>query len=230
MSVAPTLEVGLADGRTARLVMTDRSHGDLAVDQPPHDVDPRRRSIVDAPWTWLRQVHGRSVVRVDAPGDGAGREADAAWTAATRAPLAIQVADCAPVALVAADAVGVAHAGWRGLLDGVLAALADAMRRAGHEPTRAVRGPCIGPAAYEFGTGDLDAMADRFGESVRGRTDWDSPALDMPAAVRAALVDAGIDDIVELPGCTARDDATRWSHRARGDRQRQALVAWIDLP
>ena len=53
----------------------------------------------------MHQVHGATVVRVAEPGGGAGLEADAAVTAASGAVLAVQVADCAPVALVGSNGV-----------------------------------------------------------------------------------------------------------------------------
>ena len=57
----------------------------------------RPRSSTD-PWTWLRQVHGAGVVIVTEPGEHAGAQADAAVTAVPGAVLAVQTADCAPVA------------------------------------------------------------------------------------------------------------------------------------
>ena len=72
-------------------------------------------------------MHGARVVTVREAGAGAGDEADAAVTTVTGAVLAVHTADCAPIALVAdGGGVAVAHAGWRGLADGVVAAAVDA--------------------------------------------------------------------------------------------------------
>jgi YfiH family protein len=206
------------------VVFTDRSSGDLAVGSV--GVDARRRAIVDAPWTWLRQVHGARVVVVGEPGEHAGVEADAAVTAVPGAVLAVQVADCAPVALVGDAVVGVAHAGWRGLAAGVLPATVDAMRALGAGSITATLGPCIRPGCYEFGAEDLDAVAGVLGDHVRGVTTGGRAALDVPAAVRASLAAAGVEDVVDLGICTACS-SEHWSHRARADRERQAVVAWI---
>ena len=54
----------MAGGATAALVFTSRADGDLAVGGDRDDLARRRAAIVDAPWTWLRQVHGGDVVRV----------------------------------------------------------------------------------------------------------------------------------------------------------------------
>jgi YfiH family protein len=206
----------------ATVVFTDRSHGDLAVGSV--GVDARRRALVDAPWTWLRQVHGGRVVVVTEPGEHAGEEADAAVTAVPGAVLAVQVADCAPVALVSDEVVGVAHAGWRGLAAGVLPATVEAMRSLGATRLTATLGPCIHPGCYEFGAADLDAVAAELGEHVRGTTRDGRPALDVPSAVRASLASVGV-EVVDASTCTACSP-DHWSHRARADVERQAVVVW----
>ena len=125
--------------------MTSMADGDLAVSGDPATLETRRRAVVDLPWTWLHQEHGAAVVVVDRPGQHAGEHADAAVSAVPGAALAVQVADCAPVALVSsAGAVGIAHVGWRGLVAGVLPAAVSALIGAGrgnrrrHRSDRAV--------------------------------------------------------------------------------------------
>ncbi|MGI8937122.1 MAG: polyphenol oxidase family protein [Iamia sp.] len=184
--------------------------------------------MVDLPWTWLRQVHGAEVVTVGAPGEGAGSQADAAVTAVPGAALAVTTADCVPVVLVADGAVGVAHAGWRGLLAGVVGAAAQAMADLGHPPTQAVIGPSISPARYEFGPEDLDLVAARWGDDVRSVTEGGAPALDVVAGVRVALAEAGVADVAHPGGCTAADDQRYWSHRARAEPERMATVVWLE--
>lgn len=211
-----------------RHLTTDRSHGDLAVGGDPAVLDARRRAIVDRPWTWLDLVHGGDVVTVTRPGEHAGARVDAAVTAHPGAAVAVTTADCAPVVLIAPGAVGVAHAGWRGLVAGVVGATAAAMTDLGHPPARAVIGPCIRPDSYEFGADDLDRVAARWGDGVRTVTADGRPALDLPAGVRLALAEAGIDDIDDAGECTATGDERWWSHRARADRGRMATVAWLE--
>ena len=206
------------------VVFTDRAHGDLAVGAA--GVDDRRADVAPLPWTWLHQVHGARVVTVTRPGEHAGAEADAAVTAVPGCTLAVQVADCAPVALVADGVVGVAHAGWRGLAAGVLPATVAAMRALGAGRISAEIGPCIRPACYEFGAEDLDAVAEVLGDHVRATTADGRPALDIPAAVRASLAAAGVDDVTDGGTCTACS-GSHWSHRHDGDPARQAVVVWM---
>jgi YfiH family protein len=167
------------------------------------------------------------VVVVDRPGHHAGATADAAVTATAGCVLAVRTADCAPVVLLGDGAVGLVHAGWRGLLAGVVANAASAMAGLGVAPTAAAIGPCIRPGCYEFDGPELAELVARFGPSVRGTTTWGTPALDLPAVVRVALAGAGIRDVADASGCTACD--RRWfSHRARGETERFATTAWLE--
>lgn len=209
----------------------DLGHGGRHVD--PAALDPavvaRRAAVCPLPWTWLRQVHGSDVVVVREPGQHAGVAADAAVTATPGCAVAVLTADCAPVALVGeGGVVGVAHAGWRGLVAGVVERTVDAMRAEGAGRISATIGPCIHPECYEFGPADLDVVAARLGDGVRATTAAGRPALDLPAGVRAALASAGVEEVTTIDACTACEPARWYSHRARRERARQALVAWID--
>jgi YfiH family protein len=192
-------------------------------------VERRRRSVAAHPWTWLRQVHGVTTVTVEHPGAAAGAQADAAVTACPGAVLSVVTADCAAVALWSDDGViGVAHAGWRGLSDGVLEAAVAAVRRLSPAPVHARVGPLIGPCCYEFGRDDLDRLVARFGARVRARTRAGRDAFDLREGVAAALERVGVDLATTHGPCTACDGDRWYSHRARGDAGRQALAVWRD--
>jgi hypothetical protein len=184
-------------------------------------------------WVWLDQRHGDTVVVTDrAPAFPPA--ADAAVTTEVGLPVVVLTADCVPIALVADLAVGVVHAGWRGLERGVVERGVDALRaadaRAGGDPRaplRAVIGPCIHPERYEFGAADLDRLVDRFGTTVAATTEWGAPAFDLPAAVEVALGRAGVSEIVDVDVCTAASAAC-FSHRRDGVTGRQAAVVVRD--
>jgi hypothetical protein len=171
-------------------------------------------------------VHGTTVWTVDAPprGDDAPPEADAAVTTLVDVPLVVLTADCAPIALADDEAVGVVHAGWSGLLAGVVGAAVGALRAIGRGPVRATIGPCIRPAHYEFGRADLDRLVTRFGAAVEGRTHDGRLALDLPAAVRAAFAEAGVDAVDDTAHDTAADPERWFSYRRDGVTGRQALM------
>jgi polyphenol oxidase len=224
----------------ARVAFTDR-HGGVSI--PPYDTanlgfatgddrdavaENRRRVAIDvghAPdaqgWAWGRQVHGAGVAEVEAPGRGG--DADVLVTAATDISLVVLVADCAPVALVAGDTVAAVHCGWRGLLAGVVQAAVEAVHTRGREPVRAVIGPCISAAHYEFGASELELVTRRLGPAVRARTDNGAPALDLRAGVQAALAAAGVVERTDVDVCTY-ESPDHFSHRRDGVTGRQGLL------
>ena len=207
------------------VVFTDRSDGDFAVAGPTAALEERRRGIVDLPWTWLRQVHGPKVVHVEEAGQWAGTEADGALTSTPGCPLAIMTADCAPVVFVSEAGVAIVHAGWKGIVSGIIERAVEQLRSLGGAPVQTMLGPCINPGAYEFGPDDLRSAVDLFGADVEGTTDWGTPALDVPAAVAAACERAGWPPPATDVACTSGDGW--YSHRTRTDVGRQATVAWI---
>ena len=211
-----------AGNRTARVSFSERTDGDCA----PADGSP------GAPMTVLRQVHGPRVVRVDQPGDRSGPCADAAWTTTTGAILAVRTADCVPVALYGYDsngrsAVAAVHAGWRGLLSGVVEATVAELANHGIGRIRAVVGPHICSSHYEFGAVDLARAKTWGGPSVVATTAWDTPSLDLAEGMRLALRRSGAVIDTELGRCTASD--TRYfSHRTRAERGRTALLVCLE--
>jgi purine-nucleoside/S-methyl-5'-thioadenosine phosphorylase / adenosine deaminase len=214
--------------RSVRSSFSERADGDLCIDADPAALRDRRRAVAPGEWTWLRQVHGARVVTVTRPGEHAGAEADAAVTACVDAVLAVHTADCAPVLLASGDGavVGAAHAGWRGVASGVLEGTVEEMGRLGATGVTARIGPHIRARCYEFGADELDEVARRYGDVVRATTAWGTPALDVTAAVRSALAAVGV-DAVDHGGCTACEPDRLFSHRARGDRGRQAATISI---
>jgi YfiH family protein len=220
------LELGPAQVCFTERADGDMGHGGAYVTRVTPLVDARRRAVVDLDWTWLRQVHGNRVMAVTSAGEGAGSRADAAVTDQAGCALAVLAADCAPVALASSEGVlGVAHAGWRGLAAGVLEHTVDAMRTLGAGEIEAVLGPCIRPECYEFGADDLERLAARLGDGVRGRTTAGMPALDLPAGVVLALGVAGVVRVSDTGVCTACS-AAQFSWRRDGGQARQALVVW----
>jgi YfiH family protein len=193
-----------------------------------------------APAAWLQQVHGAHVLRVHAaPATVASQTqesealpvADAAVTDVPGVPLAVRVADCLPVFLAARDgsAVGVAHAGWRGLAAGVLERTLHALGRTPAD-TVAWIGPGIGPQAFEVGKDVLDAFigedadaAAHFRPIRAGK--W---LADLPALARRRLMAAGVTEVRGGNWCTVHDPARFFSYRRDGATGRMAAVIFID--
>ena len=207
------------------MIFTGRAEGDLGhggeyVTAVRPDIEARRRAVLDRPWSWIRQVHGNAVVVVNGPGDGSGTVGDASVTTRRDAALSVLTADCAPIALASDNgAIAVVHAGWRGILAGVI----DAAVAAVGGSVVAALGPCIRPECYEFGAEELQ----QFDPVVRATTAVGTPALDLPGAVRLALERAGAVVAYDAATCTACDAERYFSFRARDEMERQAVVAWL---
>jgi polyphenol oxidase len=208
----------------------DTANAGYARGDDPANVDENRGRIGaafggpgsdPADWISLHQVHGARVYPADVAGWTAGKpapQADAAVSADANAVLSVLTADCAPVALMAPGVVGAVHAGWRGILAGVLEAAVAEVRERSTGPVRAVLGPCIHPECYEFSAADLDPIASRLGREVAGRTAGGQLAFDVPRAVRLALSAAGVSDFTDVDVCTACS-ADHFSHRRDGGRR-----------
>ncbi|MDG1411616.1 MAG: polyphenol oxidase family protein [Acidimicrobiales bacterium] len=205
---------------------TDRGDGDFHVDGPVDSLDRLRQQTMAGEWTWLRQIHGADVVTVTRAGEGRGASADAAVTAVPGVVLAVQTADCVPIVLIGDGVIGIAHAGWRGIVEGVLAATVERMRQLGADNLLATIGACIRPSHYEFGLDDLDAVVAVTSDAVRSVSDAGNPALDMAAATRVALQKVGVERINDLGHNTA--DERFHSHRTRGDTGRQVSVVRLE--
>jgi len=216
---------GEAHGSVERLVSLALDIGRTAPGGGPREV------------AWLTQVHGRTVLEVSStdPADERGapvaRHAgigDALMAIDPAMALAVLTADCAPVALGSPEGVfGAVHVGWRGLLAGVVEAAVGRMRGLGAGEVTAALGPCVHPGCYEFADADLDRVSAAYGEEVRARTASGRPALDLPGAVGAALDAAGAVSVSGVDACTACGGGY-FSHRARREQGRQAMVVWAD--
>ena len=178
--------------------------------------------------SWLEQVHGTRVVDLDRQDAG---QADGAVTTRVGAVCTVMTADCLPVLFCdrAGTRVGVAHAGWRGLLDGVLAAAVAALRLPPAELI-AWLGPAIGQGAFEVGPEVRDAFVvrsagaeRRFARNPRGR--WQA---DLYGLARDALSAAGVEAIHGGGFCTFTEAERFFSHRREAPCGRMATLIWLD--
>ena len=175
---------------------------------------------------WLHQVHGATVVDAEDRSVAEPCDGDALVARDPGLCLSVRTADCAAIAMGSGEGVFAAvHAGWRGLVAGVVEQSAAAMRRRGATAVTAAVGPVVGPCCYEFSPGDLDTVRHRYGDEVVARTRQGAPALDLGAGVRRALVESDIDLVPTRFACTSCGEGW-FSHRRDGAVQRQALFVW----
>ncbi len=207
----------------------------------PAVVERNRAALVDlaglpsAPH-WLKQVHGIEVLRFTGPaamgGQGGEPVADAAVTSVAGVVLAILTADCLPVVFSAVDGseVAVAHAGWRGLVAGVLENTVSAMQ-ASPRDVIAWMGPAAGPRAYEIGEEVFEAFVSRDSDAATAfnATRPGHWRVDLYALARMRLLAAGlVGGAIHGGGlCTISDPARFYSHRRDARTGRMATVAWI---
>lgn len=213
------------DGSHVEIVVTTRSDGDFHIDAEPGELAARRAEVLDGPWAVVRQVHGSRVVEAN---PDASPEADGVFTDAVDQVIAVQGADCAPIAFVTTDGpIGVVHAGWRGLAAGVIEEMATTLAHRGATIDHLIVGPVIGVGCYAFGEDDLDAVAAKLGDAVRGATEDGSPALDLAAAIREVCDSLEIGPVEFLSDCTSCASDDFFSHRARKEPERHALAMRI---
>jgi YfiH family protein len=168
-----------------------------------------------------RQIHSSVVHRAE-PG-ARGEPGDGLWTEEPDLPVLAMSADCLPIALArvgdGAPGVGVLHAGWRGLLAGVVAEGVNALGGRAH----AAIGPAIGPCCYEVGPEVAEPFTAAFGPDVlQGRN------LDLWTAAERALLSAGVEDVERVDLCTSCNPDLFFSHRRTGKpRGVQGVIARV---
>jgi YfiH family protein len=194
-----------------------------------------------------KQVHGaRAVLAEDAPGQAAwitphelpkvAQEADALVARAPGVAVGVRVADCVPVLVAdeASGAVAAIHAGWRGVVAGVVRAGVELLGGGAQEgapregaPPRgswvAAIGPCIGACCFEVGAD----VGEHLGFIVR--REGDKAYVDLRAAVRAQLRALGLGDdrIEDVAGCTKHEPERFHSFRRDGANSGRMLASVV---
>jgi polyphenol oxidase len=149
---------------------------------------------------------------------------DGLWSDEEGRAMLLLTADCLPIAIARGEgsppAVGILHAGWRGLLAGIVAAGVRAM---GGRRLRAAIGPGIGPCCYEVGDEVAAPFREAFGDDVvRERR------LDLWTSADRALRAAGVEHVDRCDLCTSCNEERFFSHRRdHGKTGRQGVIAYV---
>ncbi len=192
-NIALTLDVMGAAGR--EVVQVHQVHGDdvhvLRAGQPTH--------------------HGRDDTKADAiVTDDPARIA------------MVRIADCGPVLLACETGrvVAAVHAGWRGVLAGVVPNAIAAMHDLGARDIRAAIGPCIHVDAFEVGedVAQQFTVAFPYAPVVQRRSDWPKPHVDVIAAITSQLHAARVASIDVVGECSFARSDLYFSHRRDGIR------------
>jgi YfiH family protein len=228
-ALVTTRSGGISDGPYATMNLARGGH-----DDPAALAENRRRfeRFLPAAPISLSQVHGATVATLHR-GTTGSPAADAAVTREAGVVCSILTADCLPVLLAdrAGMAVGIAHAGWRGLAGGVLEATVDALAGLGanRDALLAWFGPAIGPAAFEVGSDVYDAFCSAdpgaaacFAAKRPGK--WDA---DLYSLARRRLARVGVREVHGGGHCTVTDAARFFSYRRERDSGRMATAVWL---
>ncbi|MDQ4143898.1 MAG: polyphenol oxidase family protein, partial [Actinomycetota bacterium] len=197
-----SLNLGGRVGDDDDLVRTNRERATRAV-----ALDPSRLVLA-------RQVHGNGVLEIDASARGSVGEGDGLLARDPGPVLSILTADCAPVVVAGRSGIAVLHAGWRGLVGGVLGngltALGDA--------ESAWIGPCIRACCYEVGPEVVDAFR------ANDLPVADESHVDPALAAESALRRAGLEEVAVAADCT-HCSPDYFSYRRDGVTGRQGALA-----
>ncbi|MGZ4258216.1 MAG: polyphenol oxidase family protein [Gaiellaceae bacterium] len=216
--VFSTREGGVSEGPFASLNL-----GRATADEPERVEQNRRRLCAEAgadpdALALNDQHHSADVLRAR-PGARDDR-ADGLWTDEPGLPVLALSADCLPIALARANgdrpALAVLHAGWRGLLAGIVRSGVGAL---GEGPVAAIIGPGIGPCCYEVGP----EVSAQFDDDLTS-----GGHLDLWTAAERALRAAGCVSIERMDMCTACNPEHFFSHRRdRGVTGRQGVIGLV---
>ncbi|HVL80886.1 MAG TPA: polyphenol oxidase family protein [Actinomycetota bacterium] len=219
-AVFTTRRGGLSSGPLSSLNLSWRMEEELDGIRPDEKLVGNRDLVSDAlgtsgTWRRVRQVHGAAAVEASR---SRRHEADALWTSHPDRPIAILVADCVPIFLGAPGRIAAVHAGWRGLVAGVVGNAVEAMGGA----QEALAGPAIGPCCFEVGPEVVEAFTQRFGPAPV----TDERHVDLWTAAELAARQAGVASFHAARLCTSCHPELFFSHRRDAGRTgRQALVA-----
>jgi polyphenol oxidase len=227
--------------------------GDHVGDDPNHVMANRHmlQVLLGVKPVYLKQVHGTEVVTL-APKTSHGTVADACITTEKKLACTIMVADCLPVLFTDTEGrfVAAAHAGWRGLVDGVLRenmlsinTLASVNTACTAPKIIAWLGPCIGPKAFEVG----DEVKAAFVAKLDGASQFFAPKdnpesgkwlADLAGLARLQLKQLGLVDNhifgndSSAKWCTVNNPLRFFSHRRDavkfGSSGRMAACIWLE--
>ncbi|HTZ07290.1 MAG TPA: polyphenol oxidase family protein [Gaiellaceae bacterium] len=220
---------GVSDGPFASLNLGIRTEDDPArvVENRTRLCDATEADPDGATMAWQR--HGATVARAQPRGivtpGTVYDHCDGLWSDEQGRAMLLLTADCLPIAIVRSDArrpaVSILHAGWRGLLAGIVAA---GVRTLGAGGLSAAIGPAIGPCCYEVGEEVAAPFREAFGDDVVDRYG----KLDLWTAAERALRAAGVEHVERFDLCTSCEPDRFFSHRRdHGRTGRQGVIAYV---
>jgi len=177
---------------------------------------------------WLQQVHGNRVIKINNRSIS-DQQADASYTNQAGIVSVVMTADCLPVLLASHDGLEIAaiHAGWRGLLSGVIA---NTVALFTDTPIMAWLGPAIGPDCFEVGEelkSSFVSKSNRFNGAFTQKSK-NKYLADIYQLAATELAMLGITQVYGGGFCTVTDKQRFYSYRRDGETGRMATLIWRD--
>ncbi|MBJ9205263.1 polyphenol oxidase [Citrobacter sp. FDAARGOS_156] len=201
-------------------------------DNPEHVEENRKRlfaagNLPSKP-VWLEQVHGKDVLKLSG-GPYLSKRADASYSNTPGTVCAVMTADCLPVLFCnrAGTEVAAAHAGWRGLCEGVLE---ETVACFGDKPENIIAwlGPAIGPDAFEVGAEVREAfMAKDLQADIAFVPRGEKYLADIYQLARQRLANVGVENVYGGDHCTFSESGTFFSYRRDNTTGRMASFIWL---
>jgi hypothetical protein len=177
---------------------------------------------------WLEQTHSTDVVKLDREDS---RKADAAITSRVDTVAVVMIADCLPILLCnrAGTEVAAVHAGWSGLVDGVVQAAVEQMESPANQLLAWI-GPAISQPRFEVGEEVRNKFLHRYAGAdehfVANRAEhW---LCDLPGLAMDMLKELGVSEIHDSKLCSYSDETLFFSYRRNNPTGRMASLIWID--
>jgi len=217
---------GVSGGAYSSMNLADHV-GDVQADVEKNREILARQLKIQQP-VWLKQVHGVQVA--DASTAKHHDAADAIYTDQKDTVCAVMTADCLPLLFCNKQAtkVAAAHAGWRGLADGVIETTVESLQE-NPEDILVWLGPAIGADCFEVGQDVVDAFVsvDAKAKQAFIKTDVTHFLADIYQLARLRLQNLGIDKIYGGGLCTYTDEERFYSFRKNKTTGRMASMIWI---
>ena len=183
---------------------------------------------------WLNQTHSTDVVQVtSATLTAESLLADASFTREKNQVCCVLTADCLPVFFCnkKGSQVAIAHAGWRGLCNGILQRTLATFDQS--ETVMAYLGPAISQAAFEVGNDVRDSFLDAYADTVDLESYFSAESghkwmADLYGIAKSILKHQGLMDIYGGDGCTFLEPEHYFSYRRDGVTGRMAHLIWLD--
>ena len=189
---------------------------------------------------WLQQVHGTQLYHATGPikqpiSWQSAPRADASWTRSNHTVLAILTADCLPIVIAdqKGQIVGIAHAGWRGLADGIVEKLLVQLQKQLPEDAQwqAWIGPAISQTYFEVGAEvyttfmQLDPTLNKY---FKFKINTNKYKADLAKIAQYLLLK--INPLMQVylsQACTFFEEENYYSYRRQNNTGRIATVAWL---